>query len=49
MRDEKLRFHRLNSTHIAYQPGKPTETDLPNVLTHIQNAMEHWEIALELS
>jgi len=49
MRDEILMFYLLNSNHIAYQPGKPTETALPNVFTHIQNAMKHWEIALELS
>jgi hypothetical protein len=49
MREEKLRFYQLNSNHIAYQPGKPTETALPYVVTHIHNAMKHWEIALELS
>jgi hypothetical protein len=49
MRDKKLRFYLLNSNHTAYQPGKPTDTALPNVVTHIQNVMKHWEIALELS
>lgn len=49
MWDEILRFYLLNSNHNAYQPGKPTETALPNVVTHIQNAMKHWEIALGLS
>lgn len=48
MRDEKLRFYLLNSNHIAYQPGKPIETALSNVVTHTENAMKEWKMALEL-
>jgi retron-type reverse transcriptase len=46
IRDEIIRISSLHRNQFAYQMGKSTETALHNVVTRIENAMEHKEIAL---
>jgi hypothetical protein len=41
-----LKEHPLHRNQHAYQTGKSTETALHNVLTRIENAIEHKGIAL---
>jgi hypothetical protein len=46
IRDGSLKIHPLRRNQHAYQIGKSTETALHNVVTHIENAVEHKDIAL---
>jgi hypothetical protein len=46
VRDGVLRIHPLNRNQHAYQKGKSTETALRNVVTRIEYAIEHKDIAL---
>jgi hypothetical protein len=48
-RDEILRIYVLHINHFAYQPGKFTGTALHSVVTHIKDAVEHRDIALQTS
>jgi hypothetical protein len=45
IRDGALRFYSLHRNQHAYQIGKSTETALHNVVTRIENAIEHKDIA----
>jgi hypothetical protein len=45
-RGGELRIHPLHRNQHAYQTGKSTETALHNVVTCIENAIEHKDIAL---
>jgi hypothetical protein len=46
VRDGVLRIHPLDRDQHAYQKGKSTETALHNVVTRIECAIEHKDIAL---
>jgi hypothetical protein len=46
IRDDSLRKYPLHHNEHAYQTGKCTETALHNVVTRIENAIEHRDIAL---
>jgi hypothetical protein len=46
IRDGALRIHPLRRNQHAYQISKPTETALHNVVTRIEYAIEHKDIAL---
>jgi hypothetical protein len=46
IRDRALRVQPLHLNQYAYQAGKSTETALHNVVTHIESAIEHKDIAL---
>jgi hypothetical protein len=46
IRDDVLRIHPLHRNQHAYQIGKSTETALHNVVTRIENAIEHKDIPL---
>jgi hypothetical protein len=46
VRDGILRIHPLHRNQHAYQKGKSTETALHNVVTRIECAIEHKDIAL---
>jgi hypothetical protein len=46
IRDGALRIHPLHRNQHAYQIGKSTETVLHNVVTRVQYAIEHKDIAL---
>jgi hypothetical protein len=46
IRDRALRVQPLHLNKRAYQIGKCTETALHNVITHIESAIEHNDIAL---
>jgi hypothetical protein len=45
IRDEILRFYVLYLNHFAYQPGKSTGTALQSVVTHLEDAVDHRDIA----
>jgi hypothetical protein len=45
IRDGSLREYPLHRNQHAYQIGKSTETALHNVVTRIENAIEHRDIA----
>jgi hypothetical protein len=45
IRHDSLRKYPLHHNQHAYQTGKSTETALHNVVTHIENAIEHRDIA----
>jgi hypothetical protein len=45
IRDNSLREYPLHRNQHAYQTGKSTETALRNVVTRIENAIEHRDIA----
>jgi hypothetical protein len=47
IRDSALKIHPLRRNQHAYQIGTSTETALHNVVTPIENAIEHKDIALE--
>jgi hypothetical protein len=46
IRDGLLRIHPLHRKQHAYKIGKSTETSLHNVVTRIEYAIEHKDIAL---
>jgi hypothetical protein len=46
IRDDSLMKCPLHQNQHAYQAGKSTETALHNVVTRIENAIEHRDIAL---
>jgi hypothetical protein len=46
IRDDLLRKYPLHHNQHAYQTGKSPETALHNVVTRIENAIEHRDIAL---
>jgi hypothetical protein len=46
IRDGAVGVHLLHQNQHAYQTGKSTETTLHNVVTHIEYAIEHKDIAL---
>jgi hypothetical protein len=46
IRDGALKEYHLHRNQHTYQIGKSTETALHNVVTHIENAIEHKDIAL---
>jgi hypothetical protein len=46
IRDSALKEYPLHRNQYAYQIGKSTETALPNVVTRIENIIEHKDIAL---
>jgi hypothetical protein len=46
VRDGVLKMHTLHRNQHAYQKGKSTETALHNVVTRIEYAIEHKDIAL---
>jgi hypothetical protein len=46
MREGALKEYPLHRNQHAYQTGESTETVLHNVVTHIENAIEHKDIAL---
>jgi hypothetical protein len=46
IRDGVLRIHPLHPNQHAYKKGKSTETALYNVVTRIECAIEHKDIAL---
>jgi hypothetical protein len=46
IRDGVLRTYPLHRNPHAYQTGKSTETALHNVVTYIESAIEHKDIAL---
>jgi hypothetical protein len=46
IRDGALKIHPLQRNQHAYQTGKSTETALHNVITRIENYIEHKDIAL---
>jgi hypothetical protein len=46
MRNGALRIHPLHRNQHAFQIGKSIDTALHNVVTRIENAIEHKDIAL---
>jgi hypothetical protein len=46
IRDGALRSQTLHRNQHAYQIGKSTETALRNVVTRVERAIEHKDIAL---
>jgi hypothetical protein len=46
IRDEILGLRPLHQYQFAYQPGKPTETALHHVITHIEEAVENSKVTL---
>jgi hypothetical protein len=46
IRDGALTLHPLHRNQQAYQIGKYTEITLHNVVTHIENTIEHKDFAL---
>jgi hypothetical protein len=46
IRNDSLREYPLHRNQHAYQTGKSTETALHNVVTRVENAIEHRDIAL---
>jgi hypothetical protein len=46
IRDSAVKKYPLHRNQRAYQTGKSTETALHNVVTRIENATEHKDIAL---
>jgi hypothetical protein len=46
IRDRALRSQPLHLNQYAYQTGKSTETALHNVVTRVESAIEHKDIAL---
>jgi hypothetical protein len=46
IRDRALRVQPLHLNQHAYQTGKSTEMALHNVVTHVESAIEHKDIAL---
>jgi hypothetical protein len=46
IRDGALKEYPLHRNQHAYLTGKSTETELHNVVTCIENAIEHKDIAL---
>jgi hypothetical protein len=47
IRDDSLGKYPLHHNQHAYQTGKFTETALHNVVTRIENAIEHRELSIE--
>jgi hypothetical protein len=47
IRDGTLKKYPLHRNQHAYQLGKSTETEMHNVVTHMESATEHKHIALE--
>jgi hypothetical protein len=46
IRDSVLKEHPLHRNQRAYQIGRSIETALYNVVTRIENAIEHKDLAL---
>jgi hypothetical protein len=46
IRDNVMRTSPLHQNEFAYQTGKSTGTALHNIITRIENAVEHKEAAL---
>jgi hypothetical protein len=46
IRDSVPKEHPLHQNQHAYHTGKSTETAMHNVVTHIENAIEHKDLAL---